>query len=1757
MPEATTRNGAVLLADPQSLEADLKTELENARRRLLDLTARNRLLNIPLDSARPSNKYLRFIDAVPEIVFQQLVRDGQELAIQPIPMPDLASDETLLLETFSNDSDELVEVEEGEAASRSINSPGQINAEEHARRLGIPVSFDLPELVLSNDQKLFDEHYRRDFVRALPYQNNLNAMLKNLATTNKTSLEEMGISNLYAVFGFLEWNEPKSQPKNSKSPINEASELILGIASKPRKPASSYFAPLLLVPTGIKRGSLDSRGRATPFSIEYSGEEIEINLTLRERLRHDPFNIQLPDLGDDEESPESYFAKVSALIEKREGWRVRRQIVLANLAFHKLRIWQDLDPSIWGAGELLGHPIVRKLFIGAQPEGIFSSHDYRLDDPEIERALPPLIYDADSSQHSALIDALQGKNLVIEGPPGTGKSQTITNLIAAAMFAGKSVLFVAEKTTALGIVQKKLAAAGLGDFCLSLGVKSDGNSDGIRILLNTKDVAANLKQRLHNRGQYASPAMLAVKRQGLRESKQQLIEYVETINCRFGGCGRTIQQIIGARERLVAELGPELRLIDGVVLPAAEDLTFLQVEKMTQAAEVYVRSLLRLLDAGGFRAHPWHGLFRQPQDLSEEQGVLDGVRALLTPVIAIEQQIERIRHEGPLDLRIEGLSLPELLALESALPAVRTVERTDLLSPLSDPRRRQLMVVFGECLEEHRELRARLIREFGRVPELDSRELNLLRKSCADAAQLDAASMTIRELRKYIKWIESFTQFLERARLLSEEISRHLGFPLTCEANSFASLGKAMPLLEEAPWGAAMRHRHPIFEQEGIGASIMRAGAEADRLRALADEISKKIDWNLAPAHELLSQYAVVCANAGIFSFIDKDFRRARKDWRGMSTLRRKASPELMAEDYRSLIQYFKELKDFSSNPEWNALLGPLFNGLRTPFVEFAQLANWYESVRTRLGLGSEVALKLAQALLGAPAGNLQALLELKKEQASEFEQIHKVFGNFPGIIARLPLPIQEESRGDLKRFAARLKNFAEQLKAISAIFSEFNIDADIPFSSLPDHLDTVDRFNALQDRIQADQEVAAMLGGESLDPEMDFTEIEEALDFIEDLELSPLPASIRQWLLTDEIDSRLGLLRDSFRRFTDDLAEFQRARAAFLPLCEGDAGAWFLADLFRPGIDLRRMQAKLRTALASTSEMTAWFAYQRAKQALSDWGFADVIAMAEDGGIAATAIPSAVMYVYQNSLLRRAFETFPQLIRFDGLAHEEARKRFAAIDREVIALTREEIAWRIDQRDIPVGNGVGRAQTYTDLGLIQHLVETPKMPLKIRQLMARAGNAFLALKPCFMMSPLSVAQYLPPGAVKFDMVVMDEASQLKPEDALGAVLRGAQLVVVGDRMQLPPTDFFNSANTFGNEDDVGEAESILEMASRRYQPPRMLKWHYRSQHESLIAFSNREFYGNQLIVFPSSFSAGEGYGVTYIPVGDGVYEQTRNLPEAEQVVAFLLNHLASCPMESIGVVGMNLKQRELISELLEKKLPENPVAEQRYREWEQSSSEVFVKNLESVQGDERDVILVSATIGRDAAGIFHSTSLGALKMKSGHRRLNVLITRARKRVVVFSSIDPGEMKLTPTSSWGQRAFKDYLAFAKTGILEQPKDTVHEPDSEFEIMVADAIRKRGYEVVPQVGVTSYRIDLAVRHPELPGAYILGVECDGATYHSSRSARDRDRLRQAVLEGLGWNIHRIWSTDWFRNREGQVDKVVRCIEALRCEGAGPA
>ena len=375
---------------------------------------------------------------------------------------------------------------------------------------------------------------------------------------------------------------------------------------------------------------------------------------------------------------------------------------------------------------------------------------------------------------------------------------------------------------------------------------------------------------------------------------------------------------------------------------------------------------------------------------------------------------------------------------------------------------------------------------------------------------------------------------------------------------------------------------------------------------------------------------------------------------------------------------------------------------------------------------------------------------------------------------------------------------------------------------------------------------------------------------------------------------------------------------------------------------------------------------------------------------------------------------------------------------------------------------------------------------------------------------------------------------------------------------QLPPSSFFERQFDQDLDEDpaedtsaVEEHESVLDVATALYQPIRQLRWHYRSRHHSLIAFSNAEFYRNRLLVFPSPADGGGATGVQFRHVANGVYESGHakwNRPEAERVVGLVLNHMHASPELSLGVVALNYQQRELIDELLTERLRNDEIAQLFIERHKETSEPFFVKNLENVQGDERDVIVISVTYGRDQNGNLFQR-FGPINQAQGPRRLNVLFTRAKHRVIVFSSIDPDEIRTDASSPRGVIVLKAYLNYAKNGRLKTESFSELQPASDFEIAVSKALTARGLECVPHVGVAGFFIDVAIRHPEKPGVFILGVECDGASYHSAKSARDRDRLRQMILENLGWNIHRIWSTDWFRDSRREIEKVVERVREI--------
>ena len=458
-----------------------------------------------------------------------------------------------------------------------------------------------------------------------------------------------------------------------------------------------------------------------------------------------------------------------------------------------------------------------------------------------------------------------------------------------------------------------------------------------------------------------------------------------------------------------------------------------------------------------------------------------------------------------------------------------------------------------------------------------------------------------------------------------------------------------------------------------------------------------------------------------------------------------------------------------------------------------------------------------------------------------------------------------------------------------------------------------------------------------------------------------------------------------------------------------------------------------------------------------------------------------------------------------------------------------------------------------------------------VRQAFLAAPNMMPRIKPVLLMSPISIAQFLPPNRISFDLLLIDEASQVRPEDALGAVARASQIVVVGDDKQLPPTSFFDRLvdNQYDDEDDDADAtpeaadatemESILKLAEVRGLGAAMLEWHYRSRDPSLIKISNVEFYESRLVLPPSPLERDDRFGMTLTRVA-GVYSSRQrgggragtNQVEAEHIADALEEHARALDRrgQSVGVVAFSKAQSDMITEVLEVRRRTNASLDALLREGK--NEDVFVKNIENVQGDERDVILVSVGYGpHEPGGHLSSMRFGPVNNDGGERRLNVLFSRARMRCEIFVSFDWREIDLMRTRGDGPRILRKFLSFAETGRHDADSTvTGSGPESPLEEDVAQVIDELGYPVDHQVGSEGFRIDLGVRHPKRPSQYILAVECDGATYHSALWARERDRLRQQVLEDQGWRFHRIWSTDWFYRREAEVERLRMALDRAR-------
>ena len=1515
--------------------------------------------------------------------------------------------------------------------------------------------------------------------------------LTELYRAARLAIEENGTNTLFAAVGVLEWRE------------TEHSDRI-------------HRAPLLLVPVELKRRSV-----LEGFSLRRIDEETRLNVTLMEMLRQQ-FHKEIPGLDPlpvDESGVDvsRVFQLFRDAVRELSGWEVKPEIWLGQFSFTKFLLWKDLADRL---DALTKNRVVNHLVNQAgmpypnPPEDILPPH---LDD----QFHPREVYcprSVDSSQLAAVLAAAAGHDFVLEGPPGTGKSQTIANIIAHCLAHGKRVLFVAEKRAALDVVHRRLREEGLEPFCLELHSNKTGKGD----------VLAQFERSLKfiDEGQQVDWEVSADK---LEKARFELNAYVRALH-RQCPCGLSAYQcfdyLLPRKNEMTVPLDWQSILqTPADTLARARDLARLFQERS--------RAVLPLADhpLAPMRCEEW------------SPGWAERTLQQIQQVKACAEQASGPTHDfrkwlgfsAPNASRVELINLSKLAGILLAPEPVGSAFATTPWNQLSSELKEWIRLS-----RERTELRNKL------RPVFEAEPPNGMSQSTTPLPCETWGSSAAEKL--FVK-LREFSTLTRTATEASRELQKWLQF-------SGVSVNRA-----------ALVHRVLLVDCLSTTPPVPAPFATAnwnefvpflDNLIALTSERA-----NLRRALEKYEEAKLLALD---LNELDQCWRSAQKTW---------FLPKLLKTS--RVRKALRPARRDANRPEVTELTEVLQSSLRLRAIN-KSLADVASVAETHLGLiwqqGEPSPENLKQ--LRSWGENLhESFRKCAGEDATCLQQLKQVVGDL--------FKAGPASFGPGTDEGNRLNRYRDAVSAFDDLYTQLEHEVHWRRKTLdeaPDHLGAVATATATvlqsaprllaidQDLNTAATTAAASLGVLWKKGEPNADELEKALHWGELLHAAMVACCGDDIAQVGKIRQLLGSL------FTEGIATYSPGtpihtrltshRDAFLKF---DAALEPMATairLERSCIDQATDHLSATVALCERlgtgwNAVRHWCSWQKVRQEGVRLGLSPIIEKLESPEGTKLDVSQFFERCYRRALLFAVIEGEGVLRDFFGREHAERIERFRDLDEHMAKLTRALIRARLSA-NIP------RERVHDDipkeeLGLLRKEIGKKARHIPVRQLLNRIPKLLPKLKPCVLMSPLSVAQYLEPSHDTFDVVIFDEASQIPVWDAVGAIARGAQLIVVGDPKQLPPTNFFNSTDD-GDEDptDINlqqDLESILdELMANRVRHKR-LRWHYRSRHEGLIAFSNRHYYDNDLLTFPAPKTDAGGVRLKHLP--EARYDKGKsrtNAVEARALVEELVSRLRTKdgPPRSFGVVTFNQAQQQLIEDLLDEKRREFPEIERHFGDEPPVEGEpVFVKNLENVQGDERDVILFSICYGPDESGRI-SMNFGPLNRDGGERRLNVAITRAKHEVAVFSGLRGDHIDLTRTRARGARDLKYFLEYAERGpkafASELSVTGGAEAESEFERLVAERIRAAGYDVHHQVGCSGYRVDLGVVDPKAAGRYLLGVECDGATYHRAATARDRDKLRQAVLEGLGWELHRIWSTDWWHDADGETKRLIAAIEANR-------
>lgn len=1518
--------------------------------------------------------------------------------------------------------------------------------------------------------------------------------LKNIRSKARLSMEEQGTNILYLSFGFIEWRDGKGAS------------------------AQWIKSPLILVPTVLALEALNS-----PYTLSKYEDDIVVNPTLQYYLKTE-YGIDLPSFDADKDTLNSYLESLEEIADQR-GWRILKEVSLGLLSFLKISMYNDLMRN---EERIKSNPVIRAMSGDADEANDIPESLRTFDLDSIRTQDSYQVMSADSSQQDAILYSKNNISFVMQGPPGTGKSQTITNIIAEALADGKKVLFVSEKMAALQVVYRRLQEAHLADFCLPLHSYKANKKE----ILDQIGANLRLKQtRVKDTALNNLEELLAI--------RQELNQYAEELHQLNPELNLSCYEVYSKLE----EVNDAPSITYAIESPLA--VTQAQLQAYLNKLKDYSLAIQRI----GYQIdnNPWDGLKSRTTGYEYTEKMQQELTSLQNTTDALLRAVSDIKECPNLLAALELDSVSSLVASMRSICVLPFVPDIWLESG-----KLPLIQIAAKTLKSKYERLFALEKDISEIftPEIYTYDYNNWKDKLLATAnsfvgmpfiKRDNSDFYVENQASLYQMFTDIREQLEKAVSAFVRLNTLLG--INCAVNTITQqeINAVLSAIRGNSIIPSQWFSDDIAKHKAL---LSEAKAKASQLkeiknRILADWESDILNLDYAP---ILLRYKT--EYTGFFKIFKSQYKQDKKKIQALSkTVIKKLPDESASALLISLKEYHEQVAWFEANSAILAdVLGFYFDGIESKWDEALSAIDALEKLKNLPT--TYITEELKNIVSHEHSETIATLDEFIGSSTTAFSKIRDIISS--GTIELGIDQIDFDGRTAIGQIDIYLKEL-DHIANEAALLAPYLTNKTTPLSAIYQAIEGLNEHTEIsKSLIAATDTFKEQFGDYYIDRKTDWDNILALLQQTETI------IQMDMYDLLKPIVNAEATRKNELMGIADRITNLASEARAYFEW----VAAQFVPVSFNHTMKLTEIYSKAKKCSDSMHMLGGWIDYQEAKEDCCANGLDDFIAKIEAAKYHSD-IERIFLKGFYHMWLGAVCDKSASVRRFRRNTHDERIKKFIELDDLQLLIAQMRIREKLIE-NLPSNHQLLKATD--EVAILKKELSKKRNIMPLRKLFKQIPNLLLKLKPCLMMSPLSVSYFLETEAYHFDLVIFDEASQIFPEDAIGAIFRGSQVVIAGDSKQLPPTNFFAATtNNFDGDYDIsGEedfdevvSDSILE-ESASVLPNRTLLWHYRSKHEGLIAFSNREIYKNNLITFPNSITKIPDMGVEYIYVEDGYYEgggKNCNIREAQKCVMLVLKHIQQHPDRSLGIIAFSEKQQTAIENAIIDFRERNP----KY-EWffdESKDEPFFVKNLENVQGDERDTIIFSICYAKDRIGKMYMR-FGPLGHEGGERRLNVAITRAKCNVKLVGSILPSDIDLSRTNSEGVRMLRSYIEFARQGtsaLKPIEKTGSFETEDDFCKVISAFLKKHGYVVEIEVGCSDYKIDISVVNPEVEGEYIAGIECDGLSYIHAKTARDRDHLRRTILQNMGWNLYRVWSTEWMRNPVAEGEALLSFLHSV--------